>query len=68
MLDPEYAEGDEDLESMGDKHIKVKMLFSIFITEIFEGGNIGKLIQGMFVYIKMQVENPEIPESCFTLD
>ena len=38
------------------------------MTEFFEASGINDLIQRMFEHIKTQVENPQIPESGFSLD
>ena len=44
------------------------MSFNSLMIEFFEGSDINDLIQRMFAYIKTQVENPQMPESGFTLD
>ena len=38
------------------------------MTELFVGSNIEELMLHMFVYIKIQTENPCMSESGFTLD
>ena len=44
------------------------MPFNSLMTEFFEGSNTAEVIQRMFEHIKTQVENPQMPESGFTLD
>ena len=51
-----------------DYYTKVEMPFSRLITDIFEGSDTNDLIQRMLAHIKTQVENPQMPESGFTLD
>ena len=43
-------------------------LFNSLFTEFFKGRNIEELIQRKFVHIRMQLVNPEIPDSGFTMD
>ena len=38
------------------------------MTEFFEGSDINDLIRDMLTYINTQVENPQMPESGFSLD
>ena len=44
------------------------MPFNSLMTELFEGSDINDLMQCMVAQIKTQVENPQVPESGFTLD
>ena len=65
-LDPEDAKNAQDLDddTAGDIYYKkIEMPF-----EFFEGSDINDLIQRMLAYIKAQTENPNFPESGFTLD
>ena len=68
-LDPEDVEGVQGIRgNTGDDYIRVEMSFNSLMIEFFEGSDINDLIQRMFAYIKTQVENPQMPESGFTLD
>ena len=51
-----------------DNYTRVEMSFNSLMTEFFEDSDINDLIQSMLAHIKTQVENPQMPESGFTLD
>ena len=51
-----------------DNYTRVEMSFNSLMTEFFEGSDINDLIRSMLAHIKTQVENPQMPESGFTLD
>ena len=58
-LDPGDVEGAQDIgDSTADNCIMVEMPFNNQMTELFVGSNIEELMQHMFVYIKIQIENP----------
>ena len=65
-LDPEDVESAEDLECTAGRDIyaKLKGLFN----NLMIGGNIKEMIQRIFVYIMMQMENLCLPGSGFMLD
>ena len=44
------------------------MLFNSLMTEFFDCRDINHLMQRMLAHIKTQVENPQMPESGFSLD
>ena len=68
-VDSEDAEVIRDIGgNTSDNYTMVEMPFNSLMTEFFEGSDINDLIQRMFAHIKTQVENPQIPESSFTLD
>ena len=69
-LDPEDLEDAQDLDDgiTGDNYIRVEMPFNSLMTEFFEGNDTNDLIQRMLAHIKIQVENPRIPENVFSLD
>ena len=68
-LDTEDTENDQDVDgSTGDSYIRVKMPFNSLMTEFFEDSYINDLIQRMVAHIKIQVENPRMPECGFSLD
>ena len=66
--DAEDLEGAEDIEGTGDQYIRTEMSFNSLMTEFFNGSNIEKLLERIFVHIKTQTENLQFPESEFTLD
>ena len=66
--DAEDLEGAEDIEGTGDQYIRIEMSFNSLMTEFFNGSNIEELSEHMFAHIKKQTENPQFPESGFTLD
>ena len=55
-------------DGTGDNYIRVEMPFNSLRTEFFEGSDISHLIQRMLAHIEAQTENPQFPESGFTLD
>ena len=69
-LDPKVAKDAQDLDDSitGDNYIRVEMPFNSLMTDFFEGSDFNDLIQRMLAYIKAQTENPNFPESGFTLD
>ena len=69
-LDPEDLEDAQDLNDgiTGDNYIRVEMPFNSLMTEFFEGSDTNDLIQRMLAHIKIQVENPRMPENVFSLD
>ena len=68
-IDPEDAGVVQDIGgNTSDNYTRVEMPFNSLMTEFFEGNDINDLIQRMLAYIKLQAENPRMPESGFTLD
>ena len=69
-LGPQDAKNFQDLDdgTTGDNYMRVEMPFNSLMTEFFEASDINDLIQRMLAYIKVQAENPKLPESGFTLD
>ena len=69
-LHPEDAQYAQDLDDsrIGDNYIRVEMLFNSLMAEFFEGSDINDLRERMLAYIATEVENPEFPESGFSLD
>ena len=65
---------EEELKELGlDEYpefytIIVDKLFNSKMTEIFQGSNIEEILEKMFAYIKIQIENPALPESGFIID
>ena len=47
---------------------KIDMLFNSLMTEFFDASDVNDLIERMLAYIKAQTDNPEFPESGFTLN
>ena len=62
------TEGSIAHENEGVNYIRVEMPFNSPMTEFFQGSDINDLIQRMLAHIKAQVENPNFPESGFSLD
>ena len=54
--------------SIGDIYNRVEMPFNSLMIEFFEGSDMNDLIQGMLAHMKTHIENPQMPESDFSLD
>ena len=65
QLDPEEMQklGIPEGQAPGLYDIIVEKVFNSKMTEVFQGSNIEELLQNMFAYIKMQIENPKLPKS-----
>ena len=62
-LDPEDAKNAQKADnSTDDNYTRVEMPFNSLKTEFFEGSDIDDLIQRMLAHIRIQVENPRMPE------
>ena len=46
----------------------VKKVFNSQMTEVFQGSDLGKIIEEMFAHMKMQVENLALANSEFMFD
>ena len=55
-------------ESDGTFETKVEKVFNSKMVEVFQGSDVEEILQGMFAYIKTQIEHPALPKSGFTLD
>ena len=55
-------------KNKGDHYNRMDMPFNSLMTDFFESNDINDLIQRMLAHIKMQTENPRMPESSFSLD
>ena len=62
------TEGSIAHENERVNYIRVEMPFNSLMTEFLQGSDINDLIQRMLAHIKTQVENPNFPESGFSLD
>ena len=51
-----------------DGYIRIEKPFNSKMTQVFQGSDIDELLEGMFAYIKTQVEHPALPKSGFTID
>ena len=68
-VDPEGLEGAEDVGgNTVDNYTRIEIPFNSLIREFFEHSNSDGLTQQMFVHTKTQVDNPQMPDSDFTLD
>ena len=66
QLNPEEFEQAEDIHGEGHVII-VEKVFNSKMMEIFQGSDIGEILEQMFAYIT-GIENPVLPKSGFTLD
>ena len=68
MENQKQTEDNTSHKNEGDNYIRMEMPFNSLMAEFFQASDINYLIQRMFAHIKTQVENPKIPESCFSID
>ena len=47
---------------------EVRKLFNRWMMEVFQGSDLGEIIEEMFVHMKTQVENPALANSRFVFD
>ena len=68
MENQKQTEDNTSHKNEGDNYIRMEMPLNSLMAEFFQASDINYLIQRMFAHIKTQVENPKIPESCFSID
>ena len=60
-LDLENVEGAVDIRgNVGYNHIRVEMPRKSFMMEFFENSDIEKMMQRIFLHIKMQIKSPRM--------
>ena len=67
VITPEEFEEVEDIPEE-TYEILVEKAFNSKMMGISQGSNIAEILEKMFVYVKMQIENPALPMFGFTLD
>ena len=55
-------------KNKGGDYNRMDMPFNSLMTDFFENSDINDLIKHMLAHIKMETENPRMPESGFSLD
>ena len=68
-LGPKDVKGAQDIkDNTDDNYIRAEVVFNSLMTELFGFSSTNGLIQSMTVHVKIQLQNPQMPKTGFTLD